>query len=360
MHGVSALQRARGAFRLAIIFRTAAFIPLVLGSIYLLAFLPSAPSFSIVQATVESVSFNVIVPELTQIRLNGYSLAYEAALSEANLGFKSTTLNAGAAKKTICPTGMLIPEIGTRVTYKRYGTDPVSIVVERSDGKPAATFEQIGTDIPAAARSASWLRLDGQPDSDDDDSKKDKKKDDKKAAQNCDGKTLTRLPVYGFADIGAEIRPAARGEEPSSGTLIEGTLDIFGRTIELGSWQDENPRIYPASTTTITLPPGSRITEFVAKGEGRHPWAGFAQTDADAALGLKVTTDAPRLAIVRPGLGLKPEVLAIGLFTQLANDPSLISAQLIAAFLFAIFQIFGSGASWYSTRSIAEASAPRE
>jgi hypothetical protein len=355
MRGLSPLQRARGAFRLAIIFRTAAFIPLVIGSIYLLVLLPSAPSFSIVQATVESVSFNVVVPELTQIRLNGYSLASEAALSEANLGFKTTTLNAAAAKKTICPTGMLVPEIGTRVTYKRYGTDPVSIVVERSDGKPAATFEQTGTDIPAAARSASWLRLDGQPDSDDDDSKK-----DKKSAQTCDGKTLTRLPVYGFADIGAEIRPAARGEEPSSGTLIEGTLDIFGRTIELGSWHDENPRIYPASTTTITLPPGSRITEFVTKGEGRHPWAGFAQTDADAALGLKLTTDAPRLAIVRPGLGLKPEVLAIGLFTQLANDPSLISAQLIAAFLFAIFQIFGSGASWYSTRSIAEAPAPRE
>jgi hypothetical protein len=65
--------------------------------------------------------------------------------------------------------------------------------------------------------------------------------------------------------VGTEIRPTGAGEEPSSGVLIEGTLDIFAHAIEFGPWKEDAPRIYPANVTSITLPPGSRY----APGEGR-------------------------------------------------------------------------------------------
>jgi uncharacterized glyoxalase superfamily protein PhnB len=64
------------------------------------------------------------------------------------------------------------------------------------------------------------------------------------------------LPVYGVAEIGGELRPASRGDEPSSGLLLEGTIDIFARTLELSAMRDTAPRIYPASSGTITIPPG--------------------------------------------------------------------------------------------------------
>lgn len=338
--GVALPGRWRTA-RIAVFLRFAAFVPIVLGCIYLLVYLPAAPAVAVISATIQSVTFEVSVPEMAQIRLTGFALSYEATAAGANLGFQNKTLASPTSRKPLCLTGVLIPEPGTRMTYRRFGTNPVSIIFERSDGKPAASFDLANGAAPPEARQASWIRLDAHGDGDDDKSSKQK---------GCEGESTTLLPIYGAADLGTEMRPIGRGEESSSGLLIEGTLNIFGKTIEPSAYSEGATRIYPASTTSITLPPGSRIIEYVKDGTSRQAWAGFAQADADTALDVKVSTPATRLAIIRPGLGLKPEVLSIGLFTQLGNDPILLSAQLIVATLFAVLQALSAAFSLFSSR----------
>jgi hypothetical protein len=326
--------------------RLMAFVPIMLGCAYLLLWLPPAPAIAVIAATLEAVSFEAVVPEMAQIRLQGFSVAVEAPVNGGNLGFRDTTLTPAASRKPICLAGLLLPEPGSRVTYKRFGTGPVSVTIERNDGRPAARFELAKGDAPPAVRQASWIHLEAQTTSDDSD-------DDKKkpAGPSCDGDPETRLPIYGIADLGTEIRPSGTGSEQSAGLLIEGTLDIFARTIELSALSESAPRLYPAATGQIALPPGSRITEYVKPGQARQPWVGFVEADADKALEAKVTTPAMRLAIVRPGLGLAPEVISIGLFTQLTNDPVLMMAQVAAAFLFATFEILGSIVGFFSNRT---------
>jgi hypothetical protein len=125
------------------------------------------------------------------------------------------------------------------------GTNPVNVKFERSDGKPAASFDLAKGDTPSEARQASWIRLEAGMDDHDHESK-----------QNaCKGESSKLLPIYGVADLGTEMRPAGSGDEPSSGLLIEGTLDIFGKTFEPSAISEGATRIYPASTKSITLPP---------------------------------------------------------------------------------------------------------
>jgi len=158
------------------------------------------------------------------------------------------------------------------------------------------------------------------------------------------------LPIYGVADLGTEIRPAGRSAEPSSGILISGKLDIFAKTIDPTAIAEGATRIYPASTSSITLPPGSRLAEYVTDGAARQPWSGFALIDSDTALIVKVSTPASKLAIIRPGVGMKPEILSIGLFTQLIHDPVLAWAQVVVAFLFSVLQMLSMTLSAFGAR----------
>jgi hypothetical protein len=290
----------------AMLLRVAAFAPVVAACLYFLIFHPAPPAIAVIQATTEEISFVVSAPEMAQIRLNGFSLSYESVSNDA----------------PTCLTGVLIPEPGTKVTYRRFGKGPVSIVYEQpGERKPAVSFASAIGNVPTEAHRAPWVRLnsrygaDGEPNN-----------------SGCDGKALTRLPISGPAELGTEIRPVASGEEPSSGLLIEGTVNIFAKTIELNPFREMVPLIYPASTSSITLPAGAKVMEY---GSMRQPWFGFVDSDIDRALRVKLTTPAIRLAILRPGVGPSPDVLSISLFTELWNDPMLIFVQFVVVFMFA-------------------------
>ncbi|MCJ2025146.1 hypothetical protein [Methylobacterium sp. J-067] len=295
--------------------------------------LPSAPSFSIVQATSEAVFFDVAVPEMAQIRLDGFATYAETATG--SLGFGTSD---GTARKPLCLTGVLVPASGTRVTYKRFHDGPVSVVLERRDGMPAGNLDLGEAATPEAVKRASWLRLEAVTTKGDDAPK-----------SLCPGDPFLRLPVYGVAEIGSELRPLGRGREPSAGVLLDGTVTIFVRTLEFGGLVPKT-RIYPSSISDITLPPGSKVLEDSADGEVRRPWTGFVQADADDALGVKLITEAKRLAILRPGIGLTPEILSFSFFSQLMNDPTLQSVQIIGAFLFSVLYSLGTALSWYDGR----------
>ena len=309
-------------------------MPVVAGIFYLLVLMPPVPSIAVLTATVESMTYRVVVPDMARVSLRGYALSYEATVGD--LGFGSDrTVKSQTTTKALCLEGLITPTEGALVTYERFGGDPLAIEIRRSDGKPVGTMEITKGVLPEAARKASWLRLQAKDD------------DDDKSPLNCSGNAMTRMPVYGIADIGSEIRPLSAGEKPSFGTLLEGSMDIFARTIDLRAWNKE-PRIYPATSSSITIPPGSKVT-VNDPDEREKPWVGFAMPDDVNGVGLSVrlTTEAKNIAIVRPGAGATPEVLAVGLFTQLSNDPLLIGLQVTIALLFATFEMLGSAVMWF-------------
>lgn len=326
--------------RFVLLFRIAALFPVVAGCVFLLYFMPSLPSIAVLTATVESMSFKVVVPEMARISLRGYAVSYEAPLTDLGFGSGDRVIKSKTPPRPLCLEGVLTPEPGTKITYERYGSDPIAIELRRDDGKSIGSFDLAKGVVPEAMQKASWIRFVAAKDDD----------EDAKTKPACPGTASTRLPVYGLADIGSEIRPWNSGDKPSFGTLLEGSIDIFARAIPV-PFRNQEPRIYPATTTSITVPPGSRVT--LGKSEvGRAPWVGFALPNASNSFGLDVrlTTEAKDIAFVRPGVGLEPEVLSVGLFTQLVNDPTLISGQVIVAVFFSVFQIMGSAASWMASR----------
>ncbi len=319
------------------LFRFIALMPVVVGIFYILVLMPPVPSIAVLTATVESMTYRVVVPEMARVSMRGYALSFEAPI--ADLGFGADrTVKSQTTTKALCLEGLITPAEGSLVTYERFGGNPIAIEIRRNDGKPVGTLDVSKGTLPEAARKASWVRLQAKDD------------DDEKSPLNCTGNAMTRMPVYGIADIGSEIRPLSAGEKPSFGTLLEGTMDIFARTIDLRALNRE-PRIYPATQIAITVPPGSKLT-VSDPNEREKPWVGFAMPDDVNGIGLsvRVTTEAKNITIVRPGAGATPEVLSVGLFTQLSNDPVLIGLQVSCALLFATFEMIGSAATWFRSR----------
>jgi len=102
----------------------------------------------------------------------------------------------------------------------------------------------------------------------------------------------------------------------------------------------------------MPIPPGSQVSEFVAKGASPTAWAGYVELDAKEALAVRLTTPATRIQILRPGIGLKPEILSVSLFAQLTHDPTLLLLQIMAVFLFSALRMASSVLEWYSARGL--------
>jgi hypothetical protein len=310
-------MRMLSAWRWAVIASVAIGYPLFLW------LLPRAPTVSVIHAVAEQMSFTVLVPEMSRLRLPGFSARTEIAAAAPRRATGSAALG---ASKALCPGGLLEPAAGTRITYRRIGDGPMRIVLDRVDDKPVGEFKGQAQPVSRELAKASWLVLE--------------------AAEACEGTSAKRFPVQGVAEIGDELRPETQINEPSSAPLLEGRIEIYGRTVDLLAFQkDRRPRIYPV--TEMALPPGSRIAEAppLVAGIGKAanaspekaPWSGFAMID-ETALKIELTTEAPALALYRPGGAIEPEILNVGIFAQLTNDPNIVALQAAAVLLIVMLQ----------------------
>jgi hypothetical protein len=286
--------------------------------------LPSAPTISVVHAISEQVSFTVLSPEMARLRLPGFSVRTEISAAPGRrataTGTSATSLQ---AQKPLCPGGILEPAIGTRIIYRRIGEGPMRIILDRADDKPVGEFKGQAQPVSRELLRASWLTLE---------------------AEGCEGAVAERFPIHGIAEVGDELRPETQINEPSSAPLLEGSLQVFGRTIDVMSLgRDKRSRLYDVAE--MTIPPGSRVVEAPPQGvdksaEARRtasPWSGFALID-DSALQVELTTEAQALAIYRPGGGIEPEIFGVDLFAQLTNDPNVIWLQAVGACLLIMIQ----------------------
>jgi hypothetical protein len=284
--------------------------------------LPSAPTISIVHAISEQVSFTVSLPEMARLRLQGFSARTEISAGPLRRPQGPAVVGVQAAK-ALCPGGILEPAAGTRITYRRIGEGTMRIILDRADDKPVGEFKGQSQPVPRELQKASWLTFE---------------------AEGCEGAAAERFPIHGIAEIGDELRPETQITEPSSAPLIEGSVEVFGRTVDALSFsEDKRSRLY--SVVELTIPPGSRVAEAPSpKGpDGKTkpptaPWSGFALID-DSALQVELTTEAATLALYRPGGGIEPEVISVGLFSQLTNDPNVLWLQAAAATLLIMLQM---------------------
>jgi hypothetical protein len=287
--------------------------------------LPAAPTISVVSAVTEQVSFTVQSPEMARLRLPAFSARTEISAAPVVRRAQPGAASAAGvqAQKALCPGGILEPSIGTRIIYRRIGEGPMRIILDRADDKPVGEFKGQAQPVPRELQRASWLVLE---------------------ADGCDGTAAERFPIHGVAEVGDELRPETQITEPSSAPLIEGSVQVFGRTIDILSFgRDKRSRLYDVAE--LTIPPGSRVAEAPRPREGSAtparpsaPWSGFALLD-DSALQVELTTEAKTLAIYRPGGGIEPEVLSVDLFAQLTNDPNIIWLQAAGASLLIVVQM---------------------
>lgn len=323
--------------RTAFMLRSVAFAVLVAASAAIFFLLPAPPTVAVIMAITEFVSYDVAVPELSQLRLAGYALTYESP-GETSLLMKNTS--SPTTKKPLCLAGLMTPNVGARVSYRRLDAGPMVVVVERADDRPAAVFALTGGEAPAALQKASWIRLEAPT--------------DEEEKNVCAGKPSLRLPVYGPSRIGTPLRPESAGGESASGALIEGTIDLYAKTVDVTKLREGANRLYPTSVSFMSIPPGSEVSQHVEAGEARVPWAGFVRPNSDAALDARITTPANRIQIRRPGIGIEPETLATGLFARLTEDPVILSLQVVVVVLFSVFQV---ASSWLVARQ-PQATAP--
>lgn len=259
--------------------------------------LPPPETVSVIAAESESLSFDVQNPDLATVAIAGLRLLDPEVAAEAH-----------------CVAGLLVPALGARVDY-RLETAGIVIALanERGSAGRIERQSQPALDLPAEA----WLV----------------------PAADCPGRQPRRLPIVGPTVLGEELRPATF--EGDAKPLINGTITVYGRAIDVDLlFYRTEGTLYPVSD--IALPGGSRL--FAAPMAGRPvPWHGFVTPGACDEAGcdafkVQASTAAQTLQLVRPGVGVKPEVISISTFAQLFSDPSIVFLWVLVGVLSLLVQ----------------------
>ena len=153
-----------------------------------------------------------------------------------------------------------------------------------------------------------------------------------------------RLPIWGSASMGEVVTSATDVGKASDqgGILLGGAVQLFGKTTTLSFWGNSRPELYFAAK--IELPVGSRLAG-EREETGGAAWWGFAlysgwsePTAANAALDVAASSEAKRLVLSRMGSQHRGEVLEVGYFVQVFNDPLYLRIQLLIVGIFGILQ----------------------
>ena len=161
------------------------------------------------------------------------------------------------------------------------------------------------------------------------------------ADATCPGQFPTRLPIWGPAQFGSELRVSAEGHA-GRGMLLNGKLVIYGHAHERLLLLRMAPGLYPVSS--IDLPAGARLTVLNPDGSASStPWWGVARVQASAnGLLVEASTEARSIALFMPGTWAGVSRVDLGGFAQLIKDPNVLQIQILIVGLLFIIQAAGS------------------
>ncbi|WP_455273068.1 hypothetical protein [Rhizobium herbae] len=262
--------------------------------------LPTPQTFVVVQAESEFLEYRVFNPELATIHTAGFSVA---------------AWPDGAREEGACfANGAFQPQANATIAYQRIETQPLQITVT---GK--ANFRD---------ENGKTESLDGET----------------ILYRNTDcvtPPTTTRMPVWGPGRVGSFFSMPSDGPGP---ILRSGTLEIFGRTLDLGMFGGGGA-VYAATSEPLTIPPGGFIrSDAGAQNEEAiapelTAFFGYINLTDEPGFEVRLTTDTTRLEITAPGARETASRIEIGLFAQALNDPNILKIQIFFLLLFLFLPI---------------------
>jgi hypothetical protein len=225
-----------------------------------------------------------------------------------------TPLGSNESTEANCVSGLFTPNPGTEIAYSRIGEGPVEITISPGFGATGDDVGQLYSDDQATPRRYSGPIIMQQR--------------NLCLHKDTDAKhPVVRLPIWGYARIGREFKPA-RGAEPDPGLLIDGKLDVSAHAVWTGALYE---------VRSVTLPVASRLQAARAgqrDSDAKPIWWGLASVDSlKTGLLVNVATVAPRLELYRPNQ-TDAEVISVTSLVQLTDDPVLLRLQILVAVLF--------------------------
>ncbi len=274
-----------------------AFIGGLLGTavLALIVWLLSGPgTLVVVTAETQSMSYTVAVPSQAVFAVRDYQL-----------------IDLVGADPPKCISGLIEPPDRAVVTYL-HTSEGIVVAVEADDAKRAATWRELGLEGQPSVDLSSAFTLVPAP-------------------ATCGEAMAGRLPIWGDATLGGELRPPSTVDDLSP-TLLSGSVAVFGRTLFGG-------RLYPSQT--INLPAGARLASDRDLPERERAWWGLVHFDPDKRLSMQVTasTEARRLELIAPGARIEPSVIEVRTLSRVLNDPFLLTLGVILGAAGVILQI---------------------
>lgn len=259
-------------------------------------FSANSTTLTSIKANSEIVSFSVFNPELAIIYAKG---------------LKVSTWSGDENRENQCFEGAFLPGVGAQVTYLRTENDPLQIIIE---GKGELRSPQ-GSVVPFDGELLLFRDND-----------------------ECGTLQAERFPVWGPGQIGSPF--SMRGDGPGP-ILVSGSLDVFGRTLNLPLLGDGGS-LY-AAIEGMAVPPGSLIETNVREGapgndDAEAAMFGFIEvSDTDPGFSVSVSTESRELRLTPPGARADSSRIDLGLFVQALNDPGFLKVQLFFIFMFALW-----------------------
>lgn len=269
-------------------------VTLTLVALVVFGSLGGPQTFAVIQANSEYLRYRVFNTQLASFAADGFriGLAEDARLEGQ------------------CLSGTIEPRIDGSVEYTRQADGPLIVTLG------AGGIVSTGTVIEGMASLV--------------------------ADATCRGTMPKMLPVWGPGQVGDTFTVRSEGFGP---ILLSGSLEVFGRTIDLG-WFGQGGAVYSASDQPMTVPPGGWIWTDGDRADrtGAPPpeeaaLFGYVDTKAESGLNVRVTTESPLLQIIAPGGKLEPGRIEIGLFAQALNDPNILRAQFALLIFLLLFPI---------------------
>lgn len=314
---------------------------LALGSLmmfaYALGFVKPPNTLAVVSAESERVVFEVASAQQATIPLDGFRID------------DGGDLVGECARDALGPGWALEPQSGVEVIYELQTVrgprleQPLAVTIVNKPGREeAAVLRGAGADRQMQTRSfggGELLLLEDRV---------------------CGPLTFRRLPIWGAGEIGGPPSFRADGQAP---TLLSGEVEMYGRAqpldIALPSWlggateeerraqragfTPEDNTLYASLAGAFQVPPGSRISTLLSSADpGLKAMRGFASLDGDPPrrrFVVNVSTGSPELYFYPPGGGAEPDLLRMGLISQLSNDPNIQRAFQILVWFIVVLPI---------------------
>lgn len=259
-------------------------------------FSANSTTLTSIKANTEIVSFSVFNPELAIIYARG---------------LKVSTWPDDESRENQCFEGAFLPGVGAQVTYLRTENGPLQITIE---GRGELRSPQ-GNVVPFDGELLLF-----------------------RDNEECGTLQAERFPVWGPGQIGSPF--SMRGDGPGP-ILVSGSLDVFGRTLNLPLLGDGGS-LY-AAIEGMAVPPGSLIETNVGEGvpgndDAEAAMFGFIEVnETDPGFSLSVSTESRELRLTPPGARADSSRIDLGLFVQALNDPGFLKIQLFFIFMFALW-----------------------